>query len=73
MRNSEHLIFNKKGLQPISMTCGTGSLFFRVGRLQSLGLRPWACKLAGTVEQTEGINFSIKEKKKNKIPACQTR
>ena len=38
--------------------------------LQSLGLRPWACKMAGTVEQTGGFNFSIKGK--NKIPACQT-
>ena len=29
-----------------------------------LSLRPWACKLAGTVEQTGGYNFSIKGKNK---------
>ena len=38
--------------------------------LQSLGLQPPACKLAGTVEQTGGCNFSMKGKTKNKIPAC---
>ena len=32
--------------------------------LQSLSLRPWACKLAVTVEQTAGYNFSFKGKKK---------
>ena len=38
--------------------------------MQSLSLWLRACKLAGTVEQTRGYNFSIKEKD-NKIPACQ--
>ena len=32
--------------------------------LQFLGLWPWACKLADTVEQTGGCNFSIKGKTK---------
>ena len=41
--------------------------------LQSRGLWPWACKLGGTVKQSGGYSFSIKEKTKNKIPACQTR
>ena len=33
--------------------------------LQSLGLRPWACKLAGRVKQTRGYNFYIQGKTKN--------
>ena len=40
--------------------------------LQSFGLQPWACKLAGMVDQTGRYNFSIEGKNKNKISTCQT-
>ena len=41
--------------------------------LQSLSLQPRVFKLAGTIEQTGGYNYSIKGKNKNKIQGCQTR
>ena len=41
--------------------------------LQSLGLWPRTCKLATTVEKTGGYIFSLKGKRKNYIPAFQTR
>ena len=35
--------------------------------MQNFDLRPWAYKLAGTVEQTVGYKFSLKGKKKKKF------
>ena len=42
----------------------SGLLTWNIYSTQSLGQRPWAIKLVGTVEQKGGSNFPITGKKK---------
>ena len=49
---------NKTGLQPVSMTCGTGSLFWRVGR---------GCKVPKIKNKRQNVECRIFGGKKSRI------